>query len=221
MLLLYHVFIIAACSCWYVITYGKPNKSILKHRLFAEKSTIIAILLYAIGICYGANFILVLAEYVLPASVVEGYQNSMGEAGFGQALIPTITALLIAPIGEELLFRGIILTYAGKVQGAQIGKRRICNVANLLQAGLFGVFHGNIIQGVYAFGIGLVLGNITMRFQSVVPAIIMHMLINGLSMFTWEKLMSYLPQNVYIYTISAILSLIFVLVGRKMEEKMK
>ena len=50
--------------------------------------------------------------------------------------------------------------------------------ANLLQALLFGIFHMNMIQGIYAFCLGLVLGYVCNRGGSIYYSILLHMLFN-------------------------------------------
>ena len=57
----------------------------------------------------------------------------------------------------------------------------VCSVifaANLLQALLFGIFHMNMIQGIYAFCLGLVLGYVCNRGGSIYYSILLHMLFN-------------------------------------------
>lgn len=51
-------------------------------------------------------------------------------------------------------------------------------VANFLQALLFGVFHMNMIQGVYAFVVGIVLGFICEKSRSIYPSMLFHILFN-------------------------------------------
>lgn len=46
---------------------------------------------------------------------------------------------------------------------------------------VFGLLHGNVIQFVFAFLVGLILGYITVKTDSVVPAILVHALNNGMS----------------------------------------
>jgi membrane protease YdiL (CAAX protease family) len=58
---------------------------------------------------------------------------------------------LFAPIGEEILFRGLILRSL-----QPFGKK----FAILASAILFGLFHGNIVQSPYAFVVGLVLARL-------------------------------------------------------------
>ncbi len=80
---------------------------------------------------------------------------------------------ILAPILEETLFRGMIL------QSLRPWGDRFAVVVSAL---LFGVFHMNLVQGVAAFCMGLVLGLIAVRSGSVLPGIFVHFLNNTLSM---------------------------------------
>ena len=51
--------------------------------------------------------------------------------------------------------------------------------ANVLQAVLFGIYHLNWIQGVYAFVLGMVLGFTAEYFHSIWAAILLHAFVNG------------------------------------------
>lgn len=46
---------------------------------------------------------------------------------------------------------------------------------------VFGLMHGNIIQFVFATVVGLILGYVTVKTDSIVPAVLIHMLNNGMS----------------------------------------
>ena len=65
-------------------------------------------------------------------------------------------ASILAPVSEELIFRGVILQSL-----RPYGKR----FAVVCSAVLFGVFHGNLIQTPYAFALGLVLGYVTVEYH--------------------------------------------------------
>ena len=75
---------------------------------------------------------------------------------------------ILAPIGEELLFRGLILRTM-----MPFGRR----MAIVGSAFLFGMFHGNILQTPYAFLVGLVLGYVAAEY-SVAWAMVLHMINN-------------------------------------------
>ena len=98
-----------------------------------------------------------------------------------------------APIFEELIFRGLafeifksiimaVMTVVGldRVPKAQRAGRVL---ANILQALFFGIYHGNIYQGIYAFIIGLLFGMIRIASGSVIPGIIAHASVNLFGMY--------------------------------------
>lgn len=75
---------------------------------------------------------------------------------------------LLAPIVEELLFRGLILRTL-----MPFGKK----FAILASAFLFGIFHGNLVQSPFAFAVGLVLGYTAVE-HSIGWAMVLHMFNN-------------------------------------------
>jgi membrane protease YdiL (CAAX protease family) len=79
----------------------------------------------------------------------------------------------LAPVGEELFFRGFMLTRLRRVWSA--------GPAILVTAIAFGVIHGEWVHGVLATGIGIYLGLVTERSASVIPAVICHVANNGAS----------------------------------------
>jgi membrane protease YdiL (CAAX protease family) len=79
----------------------------------------------------------------------------------------------VAPITEESIFRGVILS--GFLNN--YGKLK----ALLLSSCLFGLFHLNIWQFVGAFLIGLFLGFIYIRTGSILPSMLCHGIYNGLT----------------------------------------
>jgi len=77
---------------------------------------------------------------------------------------------VLAPLMEELYFRGAVL-------------RRLLpyghTFAIVTSALIFGMFHGNFFQMLYAFGVGLVFAYITIRTGSPVYSILMHIFFNS------------------------------------------
>ena len=101
---------------------------------------------------------------------------------------------LAAPIIEELIFR-LFVPKAFKFISEGLFKVK-CKffIANIFQALLFGIYHGNLIQGAYAFLIGLVLGYIC-SLGNVFYSIAVHITIN----ITGLMLMGYLPENMPVF----------------------
>jgi len=79
----------------------------------------------------------------------------------------------LAPVGEELFFRGFMLTRLRRAWSA--------GPAIVATALAFGLIHGEWAHGLLATGIGLYLGLVTVRSDSVLPAVICHVANNTVS----------------------------------------
>ena len=80
-----------------------------------------------------------------------------------------IAVAIMAPIAEELVFRGAILN---KLLSSLKGDQHW--IAIVLSALIFGIIHLNFVQGLHAFLIGLLLGWMFYRTGSVIPGILFH-----------------------------------------------
>lgn len=76
---------------------------------------------------------------------------------------------IIAPIGEEVIFRGTILHKL-----LSVFNRDKNWIAIFISAIIFGLVHGNYAQGIHAFFIGILLGWMFYRTNSIIPGIILH-----------------------------------------------
>ena len=103
---------------------------------------LLALLLLSVGLQYVISYLMNFIGMLRP-DWMQSYSELIDTAGIGTfSPLTIIYAILIAPVSEELVFRGVTFGYAKKalpVTGA------IC-----LQAVLFGIFHLNMIQGIYA-----------------------------------------------------------------------
>jgi len=113
------------------------------------------------------------------------------------------TGILI-PVVEELLFRGLIFRRA----------REYFNfpVALVFSAAMFGIYHGNIVQGIYAFILGLIFGYTCERFKSVWAPIILHSSANCLSVILSEtEIFTPIYENVGVFFLITAISIIIVI----------
>ena len=93
--------------------------------------------------------------------------ETLNSGTFVQKLICTG---LIAPVAEELLIRGLVFTRLRDLMKPW--------TAILWSAISFGIFHGNLVQGVYAAFCGLYLGWVMERFATLKAPIMAHMAAN-------------------------------------------
>lgn len=93
---------------------------------------------------------------------------------------------ILAPLAEEVVFRGAILRTL-----LDMMSKKNHWVAIMLSAVLFGVAHGNMAQFVNALLMGLLLGWMYYRTKSLVPGILMHWVNNTMA----YVLSNLLPQS--------------------------
>lgn len=146
------------------------------------------------------NFIRILCVFVsgqlvfqILATVLETILNFLGLSAMEaveQATVGTDTfsmflyAGILAPISEEILFRGLILRTL-----QPFGKK----FAIIASAFLFGIFHGNLVQSPFAFVIGLVLGYTAVEY-SVLWAMVLHMFNNLILSDVMSRLTGLVPE---------------------------
>lgn len=145
--------------------------------------------------------------------------DEMLEGGFWAIM----TAVVMAPILEEYLFRGVIqsslIARLGTARGIIVG------------AAIFGVIHFVPQQVVYAFALGLVLGFVYYMSKSLVTVIALHFINNGIaflvSMIAEDQQMleiellgdGWLYYTVYSIAVLLIVGAIFVVVREIKNEK--
>jgi|LSQX01.2.fsa_nt_gb membrane protease YdiL (CAAX protease family) len=150
----------------------KKNEADVKKNRIALKD-LGFILLLGLGITFLVNGLLnlvfIVLEIYLP-QIVSNYNDAMSYLYEGSLALIVLRTAIIVPIAEELVFRGVILKKANYIMPFY--------AANIVQAMLFGLVHINPIQIIYAFTTGLIDGYITMRYRSIIPSILMHILFN-------------------------------------------
>ena len=144
-----HLLIILTFGLWYGLGIRKKIQTASFSQVLTPKNIGVTLLM-AVSICFAVNFGMEVAVYVIPESIVEGYIEMMEMAGFGESVLTTIAAVCLAPIGEELVYRGTCMYFAEKFVSG-LNKNKAFWIANVIQALGFGIFHMNIIQGTYAF----------------------------------------------------------------------
>ena len=139
-------------------------------------SSLAGIFCLAIGAQCLIGIMLLLWSMVSPGQI-EAYEQLMEDSGIGELTVfSAIATVIMAPVGEELVCRGLSLEYL-KRAGARFW------VINVVQAALFGVMHLNLVQGVYAFLVGLVCGYLMLKYRNLLASIFFHAVFNAYSTF--------------------------------------
>lgn len=119
----------------------------------------------------------------LPENWVKQFNqtNEMVESSNGA--LAFFAVVILAPVFEEILCRGLILNTLRKSMPRWW--------AIVLSSAIFGIIHGNPIQFIYATAIGILLGWLYTKFDSIWIPMLCHLTFNLMSMLN-----SYLdPEN--------------------------
>lgn len=106
------------------------------------------------------------------------YQNVSEAIYLSSPVWQLVGTVLAAPIAEELIYRGVLYgrmrEYVSKIPAA------------IFASLIFGICHGNIVQFVFAFCIGMLLCLTWEKYQQIRITIWMHMVVNVTSLaLTW------------------------------------
>ena len=160
--------------------------------------------LAAMGFAYVFNLLLSFMNINLSMFGFENKASDYGStSGTVENIIYFIAIAVVPPIIEEFLFRGAILGSLRKHGDA---------LAIVVSAVMFGFAHSNFIQTPVTFLTGLVLAYLTVKTNSLIPAIIIHFVNNSSSVAF--SLLSQLKLDEMIYSvIDFSIALVFVLSG--------
>jgi len=117
--------------------------------------------------------------------------------------ITILSASILAPIVEELMLRGLTLNKALS--------RTNTITAILISSIIFGILHMNVIQGIFAFLIGIPLALVFIKTKSIIPCILCHLANNLIAVFQMDiSSKGYLISNIVIIVITIIPAYLFI-----------
>lgn len=159
--------------------------------------------------------------YLLSPAKMESYFNKIESLGITEmTVVSTLVAIVFTPILEEIVYRAVTLNLAEKFAGEFL-------LANITQAAIFGLGHLNLVQGIYAFVMGLILGFAYKKYNSLAAPIIGHIAFNIAGTFLVPYIFGDVPnlnvaRLVFIIAISLAVSVIGgVLVMRDIPQNVK
>ena len=143
----------------------------------------IALILIGAGIQIGFTYIMAAVFNIIPQDneVMSDYNQAYDALTSMKPYMITYVCI-VSPLLEEAVFRLGILG---------IGKRTIpIPIILIAQALLFGIYHGNVVQAVYGFVIGILFGIIYIYLGGYLASTATHMSVNILGIY----LVPYLPS---------------------------
>lgn len=191
----------------FMVFYGRSRGQSDVLLKFKVRSTTFPLILWGVVLIFATSIVIEPLLAIFPSGMLEQAYRSMGRGGW------TILQLVVlAPLLEEVLFRGLI-------QGALVKRYRTW-VSIIAAAFLFGIVHIIPQQVLNAFVIGIILGYIYYRTESLAAVMIIHALNNAVSYVLMEifgaeaalKTMREMVNNdTAYYVVYALCTVIFVL----------
>lgn len=134
-----------------------------------------AVIGIAVALCVGLNCLIIMSG-LSPRD--EAYQETMTVMYSAPMLVQVICLGILAPVCEELVFRGLMF----KRLRAQTGFL----LAAIYSTTIFAVIHGNMVQIIYAFVMGMVFAYVYEKYGSVKAPILAHIGANMVSLVCTE-----------------------------------
>lgn len=140
----------------------------------------------------------ILAILPIPAKVMEQYSLASDVLFKGSIIIQLLLVVIIAPVTEELICRGLILR--------RLTRSMHPVIAAIISSAFFGVAHMNPVWMAYTFCLGLALSYICLKYNSVLASIATHMVFNLCGIIE-GNLLKGLDSEVYIFIILIVVGL--------------
>ena len=150
---------------WHLIHFKYVKFNLKSFGEVSGKTIVLSIPLIVAGMI----FINLCSEFIGLPDMMQDTFRAMSRNVFG-----IISITIMAPLVEELLFRGAI-------QGHLLRKGMKPVYAILIASAVFGIVHMNPIQIPFAFAIGMIFGWLYYRTGSVVPGMIGHFINNSIA----------------------------------------
>lgn len=168
-ILIFQSFAAIAFGLFYVFSINGKHVS-NPFKTFSLKSVPALIMLFS-GVEIMISCLLLTLYEIIP-NIMQGYSDMMSQSGLtDMTVLSTVATIIIAPVAEEFVFRGITMKLACRMT-------KKFWVANTIQALIFGLAHLNLVQGIYAFALGLILGYVVKKYDSLLASMIGHCVFN-------------------------------------------
>jgi membrane protease YdiL (CAAX protease family) len=173
----------------FVLWYGIEKSKTRFRQLFSFKATRTSLLLPFIITLIGLQIISAEVNGIV-VSVIPGAEaaaQSIMDFAQKETYVFIVFAIVLAPVVEELMFRGLILR--GFLQRYSIKK------AIIVSALFFALYHGNAFQFLPAFFAGVLFAWWFLKTRSLMPCLFGHVFNNAFILFTASWAAAYVPES--------------------------
>jgi membrane protease YdiL (CAAX protease family) len=102
-------------------------------------------------------------------------------------MLSYIGVAILAPILEELIYRGLVYR--------RLRDYLTVRAAAVISAAVFGLIHGNVVQFIFAFLVGLAFAAVYERYRTIWAPILAHVFVNAFSCVLTFAEINFVPAN--------------------------
>lgn len=169
---------------------NKPKSIYPLNTAMPEKAG--SFIFFSVGLCYSVNII---CNYIF-SGFYPVENSTSGQGGLLTLIMTFVTSVILAPLLEELVFRGVFF---------QSLSRYSQPFAVFLSALIFGLAHRNPPSVINAFVMGICLAICFAKTHSITLCVLIHLINNAFVM-----LVTYMAQNEKTIDYTAILGLVLI-----------
>ena len=208
-----HISFVLVFGLWYNLGLKKFRYAGESIKKMIMPQNFVGVIVLTAGVIFFIEGAMNLIIPYLPREVLEAYRElSEPVAGDGNP-VANFTGSFLAPIGEEFIFRGVMLYFLlMSIKGLK-KEKPLFWVVNLVQALTFGAFHGNIYQFIYTSVTGFILGYMLYKSKTILVPIAIHMLNNVWGVLIAEYVAPFLPYGESANVLYAVGGFVVMMVG--------
>ena len=161
-----------------IMKKAQPNKfkNPIKNRGFLSDSW--KMIIIGLGVAAFGNIVIsliltLMGDSPLVSDVLDQFSQAFQVTSSLDIIIMIIGVVILAPICEELIFRGIVFEKFTTIYSIK--------TAIILNGILFGIYHMNLLQGINTFFMGMVLAYVYYYRRNITDAILIHMVNNSIA----------------------------------------
>ena len=207
--------IASAAVCIPVLTFFFRTDMKKKNEKYTKFNPLFYLVIIVMGIagCFGfSNLVDIMKISEVFKTYTEEVEGLLYGTGFIQGLIANA---ILAPILEELLFRGLVYNRAQSLMKSFAGSAIVTSL-------IFAFMHGNMVQGVYAFMVGMILCFVYDKTHTILAPVIFHMSANMFACFATEyRFLDKMYSSDSAFIISTVVLLaVLVICGKFLDKKL-
>lgn len=181
-----------------------------------------------VWVCFG--MVCCVAANIGVSAIVLFFENVLGlKLKSGEITEPDSVLACVMNLIALAIIPAICEEFAMRCCSLQLLRKYGKGFAVIAVSIVFGLLHGNVVQFIFAFVVGLILGFVTVKTDSIVPAIFIHALNNGMSVVQSavtfaanEDIASKVIVVIYLFwVVAGVLSAVYLLIKKELFSKEK